>query len=292
LEKLFDPTVSEGSLLKFLNLCIVQSSAGISFDQTHHIRSNILAEYFAGVDTKSIKMPYTFPLESSFECRLFEAIPLTGIDLTNATKYFGFAFGHIVGGLMHISTISHPDLSYSVMQFSGCLACLNLPIFDALHMTICYLFHHSSKKMKSTAAALHTHWSCGFAEYLSSDFDDGLTSFADADFATDLCSRHSFSSHFQLLNGVIVSWGCKKQPATSLHSCGAELHSIYRAGFKCDTLQGFLASISLPLDSPSILFEDNQGTIKLLRTYRFTPVLIWFPMKTCFSLSVFCFILF
>jgi len=94
LEKLFDPTVSEGSLLKFLNLCIVQSSAGIFFDQTHHIRSNILAEYFAGVDTKSIKMPYIFPMESSFECCLFEAIPLTGVDLINATKYFGFAFGH------------------------------------------------------------------------------------------------------------------------------------------------------------------------------------------------------
>jgi hypothetical protein len=31
-------------------------------------------------------------------------------------------------------------------------------------------------------------------------------------------------------------------------------------------IQRFLASIGLPLESPSILFEDNQGTIKLLRT--------------------------
>ncbi len=278
LEKLFDLTVTEGSVLKFLNLRIVQSPAGISFDQTQHIRSILLGEYFANVDPRSIKMhPYPFPLEASFERRLFEAIPLTGIDLTNATKRFGFAFGHIVGGLMHITTISRPDLSYCVMRYSGYMACPNLPIFEALHMTMCYLYHHphlpimySSKKMKSTAAALQTHWKHGFAEFLSSDFGDGLASFADADFARDLRSRRSVSSHFQLLNGVVVGWGCKKQPATSLHSCGAELHSIYRAGFKCDMIQRFLTSIGLPLDSPSILFEDNQGTIKLLRTNRLT----------------------
>jgi hypothetical protein len=221
--------------------------------------------------------PYPFPLEPSFERCLYEAPPLTGIDLNNATKRFGFAFGHIVDGLMHISTISRPDLSYCVMRYSGYMACHNLPIFEALHLTMCYLFHHphlpimhSSKKMKSTATALQTHWKHGFAEYLSSDFGDGLTSFADADFARDLRSRRSVSSHFQLLNGVVVGWGCKKQPATSLHSCGAELHSIYRAGFKCDMIQRFLSPIGLPLESPSILFEDNQGTIKLLHTNRLT----------------------
>ena len=36
LEKVFDLTVNEGSILKFLNICIVQSPAGISFDQTNH----------------------------------------------------------------------------------------------------------------------------------------------------------------------------------------------------------------------------------------------------------------
>jgi hypothetical protein len=35
-------------------------------------------------------------------------------------------------------------------------------------------------------------------------------------------------------------------------------------------LQCFLASFGLPLESPALLFEDNQGTIKLLRTNHFT----------------------
>jgi len=51
--------------------------------------------------------------------------------------------------------------------------------------------------MKQSSATLQTHWKHGFAEYISSDFGDGLTTFADADFAHDLRSRRSASSHFQ-----------------------------------------------------------------------------------------------
>ncbi len=48
------------------------------------------------------------------------------------------------------------------------------------------------------------------------------------------------------------------------------LHSIFQAGFKNDTIQNFLGSIGLSFKSPSVIFEDNQGTIKLLRTHRLT----------------------
>jgi hypothetical protein len=143
LEKLFDLTVCEGSVLKFLNLRIVTSPSGVSFDPTSHIQRTILSEYFKDIPSASIPgQLYPFPLDTSFEKRLYESPPLTGIDLTNATKKFRFAFSHIVGSLMHISTISRPDLAYCVMCYSGYMACPNQPIFDALHLTMCYLYHH------------------------------------------------------------------------------------------------------------------------------------------------------
>jgi hypothetical protein len=43
---------------------------------------------------------------------------------------------------MHISGISHPDISYACMRFSGYMACPNKPIFEALHHTMCCLYHH------------------------------------------------------------------------------------------------------------------------------------------------------
>jgi len=287
LEKLFDLTVSEGSVLKFLNLRIIQSPSGISFDQTDHIKNTILQDYFKNVPVDSIpKQLYPFPLEASFEKKLYEAAPLTGIDLVNVTKRFRFSFGHLVGALMHITQVSRPDLAYSVMRFAGYMACPNLPIFEALHLTLCYLFHHPhlpimypSKPSKHYNSSLQTHWKTGFAEYLPGDYGDSLVSFADADFARCLRSRRSVSANFHLLNGVLVSWSCKKQPVTSLHSSGAELTSLHRAGFKSSLLQTFLQAIGNPLSSPAVLFEDNQGTIKLIRTQRLTDTVRHFDVK-------------
>jgi hypothetical protein len=275
LKKLFNLTVCEGSILKFLNLRIIQSPSGSSFDQTRHIQIVILAEYFKDIPSSSIKHQlYPFPLESSFEKTLYEAKPLTGIDLTNATKHFRFSFGHVVGGLMHIATISRPDLSYCVMRYSGYMSCPNLPIFEALHLTMCYLYHHPHLPImypaKQSKQHIQIHWKTGFVEYLPGDYGDGLATFTNADFACCLRTRCSVSSYFHLLGGVLVSWGCKKQPTTALHSSGAELTSLHRAAFKCSLLQTFLIAIGQPSVLPGMIFEDNQEGIKLIRTQRLT----------------------
>jgi hypothetical protein len=187
---------------------------------------------------------------------------------------------------MHITQVSRPDLAYSVMRFAGFMACPNLPIFEAIHLTLCYLFHHPhlpimypSKQAKQSPLYLQTHWRTGFAEYLPGDYGDGLASFADADFARCLRSRCSVSANFYLLNGVLISSSCKKQPTTSLHSSGAELTSLHRAGFKSSLLQTFLQSIGNPLSSPAVIFEDNQGTIKLIHTQHFTDTVRHFDVK-------------
>jgi len=108
---------------------------------------------------------------------------------------------------------------------------------------------YPSRPYKTSSKTLQTHWTTGFAEYLPGDYGNGLATFADADFARCLRSRRSVSASFHLLNGVIVSWSCKKQPVTTLHSSRAELTSLHRA-----------------LQTPAVLFEDNKGTINLIRT--------------------------
>jgi len=138
---------------------------------------------------------------------------------------------------------------------------------------------YPSKPSKHYNSSLQTHWKTGFAEYLPGDYGDSLVSFADADFARCLRSRRSVSANFHLLNGVLVSWSCKKQPVTSLHSSGAELTSLHRAGFKSSLLQTFLQAIGNPLSSPAVLFEDNQGTIKLIRTQRLMDTVRHFDVK-------------
>jgi hypothetical protein len=123
LEKIFDLTVCEGSVL---NLRIIQSPAGISFDQTQHIQNTLLYDYFKDIPKDSItRQLYPFLLDTTFEKCLYEAPPLQGIELTSVTKKYRFSFGHLVGCLMHIAHVSRPDLAHSVMSYSGYMACPN-----------------------------------------------------------------------------------------------------------------------------------------------------------------------
>jgi hypothetical protein len=287
LSTFFDLTTNQGTTLKFLNMRIIQSPCGISFDQTKHIQSQILDTYFKDVPPSSIPhKPYPFPIEASFEQQLYESPPLTDIDLQNTEAKYKTSFNHLVGKLMHITTISRPDLSYACMRFSGYMACPNEPIFSALHHCLCYLYHHPhlpimypTKAPSTPGGSINTFWSKGQAEYLSPEFGDTLAAFTDADHARCLRTRRSVSVYFILHNSVIISWGCKKQPITSIHSTGSEITALHKGASKTLLIRQLLTAIGYPPTTSTPIFEDNQGTIKLIRTHRLTDTVRHYAVK-------------
>jgi hypothetical protein len=104
---------------------------------------------------------------------------------------------------MHITTISRPDLAYAAMRLSGYMSCPNLPIFEALHHAMCYLYYHPhlpimypAKPPKSDGNALSTLWAKDHAVYLASEYGDCVVTFTDADHARCPRSRHSVSMYF------------------------------------------------------------------------------------------------
>jgi len=246
--KMFDLTSKQGSVLKFLNLRLIQSPHGISFDQTKHIQSQILEPYFVNTPKSSIpRHPYPFPIEASFETQLYEAPPLLVLISKLWKQNLGSSFNHLVGKLMYIRGISRPHISYACMCCSGYMACPNKPIFEALHHTLCYLYHHShlpimypAKPTTPKGNALQTFWAKGHAEYLSSDCGDELATFADADHARCLRTRRSISAYFILYNGVLISWACKKQPITAIHSTASEITALHKGATKtiCEVIAG------------------------------------------------------
>ncbi len=50
-----DITVQTGSVLKYLNIRVVQSEFGVSFNQTHHIKTTIIDKWFPPSSTERIK---------------------------------------------------------------------------------------------------------------------------------------------------------------------------------------------------------------------------------------------
>ena len=66
-------TVQEGHTLKYLNLRIIQTDQGVSFDQTHHIKTNIVDEWFPASKTEHIKSADTpYHTDSDYERQLQE----------------------------------------------------------------------------------------------------------------------------------------------------------------------------------------------------------------------------
>jgi hypothetical protein len=72
MEPMSEVTLQEGAILRFINMCIIQSPDGISIDQTDHIVETIVEAYFKNRDTSELRsITNPFHTYSSFEQRLY-----------------------------------------------------------------------------------------------------------------------------------------------------------------------------------------------------------------------------
>jgi hypothetical protein len=114
------------------------------------------------------------------------------------------------------------------MRVAGYLAAPNAVIFEGLAHTMRYLFFfqhtpsvYPRRPLNKKYLALH--WGKGTDECLPPEFGTILVNTADADYAHGIRDPQSITSHMHLLNGVIVTWKCKTQSITTLHSTGSDI---------------------------------------------------------------------
>ena len=92
-----------------------------------------------------------------------------------------------------------------------------------------------------------------------------LVGYSDADFAGDLDDRRSTSGNLFLFAGCPVSWYSKKQPTVSLSTAEAEYISLSGATQEGVWLRRLLSDFKLHQEAPTVIKEDNQGTIAIAR---------------------------
>ena len=96
-----------------------------------------------------------------------------------------------------------------------------------------------------------------------------LTGYSDADWAGDVDTRRSTSGYvFQIQNSTI-SWCSKRQSCVSKSSTEAEYMALSLATQEAVWLRRLLNDIGLKQQSPSLIYEDNQGAIELSRNPKF-----------------------
>ena len=95
--------------------------------------------------------------------------------------------------------------------------------------------------------------------------------YSDADLARDLHDRRSVTSTIHTINVIYVSWKCKKQVETALHSNGAELRAIQTGVKETIVCRHLMQSMGFIQHGPTLTFEDNQATIQQVIKDHLTP---------------------
>ena len=143
LEQYVPVTVQDGHILKYLNLRIIQTDQGISFDQTHHIKTNIVDEWFPASKTERIKSADTpYRTDSEYERQLQEQLPATGTVLADLEKEYGGRYNAIIGKFLHAEQVSRFDIGFAVTRLAQKNVAPNAAAFQGLSRTARYLATH------------------------------------------------------------------------------------------------------------------------------------------------------
>lgn len=167
-----------------------------------------------------------------------------GLLLSNA-KY-----QQLTGCLLYISVNTRPDIAAAVAILAQKTSKPHQDDWNELKRVLRYL--------KGTA-----NYKLALASKSNNDISD-LFGYADANWAEDRLDRKSNSGYVFMFNGGVVSWMCRKQGCVALSSTEAEFIALSEACQEAIWLRKVLTDLNFKIDSPTLIFEDNQSCLKLI----------------------------
>ena len=136
-------TAQTGTVLKYLNIRVIQTDMGISIDQTQHIKTNVVEKYFPPNRTERLKSADTpYRTDSEYEKALAETLPARGKELTDLEIQFGGAYHSLVGALLHVEQVTRFETGFAVTRLAQFASCPNAPAFHGLNRLIRFLATH------------------------------------------------------------------------------------------------------------------------------------------------------
>ena len=154
-----------------------------------------------------------------------------------------------VGSLLYAAVVSRPDISNSVREVSRFLHRPGPAHWNAVSQIFKYL-----KKTVNFKLAYNLDTS-----------EPTLSGYCDADLAGDIDGRKSTTGYIFMFGGAPLSWRSSLQPTVALSSTEAEYMALTEATNEAISLRQLLADLHMPfvLAAPTVIYEDNQGAIKL-----------------------------
>lgn len=154
----------------------------------------------------------------------------------------------LIGCLLYLAVNSRPDISASVSILAQKTSQPTQYDWIELKRILKYLKGTAHLKLTSVK-----------------ENDTMLVGYADANWAEDRSDRKSNSGYIFFVFGMPVSWTCKKQSCVALSSTEAEFISLSEACKEAVWLRRLLNDFNQHLNTPTVIFEDNQSCLKLIQ---------------------------
>ena len=263
-------TVQTGHVLKYLNQRVVQSDQGISYDQTHHIKTNVIDLFFPPSSSERVKGVDTpYRTDSQYEKDLNETLPATKEELQELEKQYGASYHTQVGMLMHIFQVSQFTTGFAITRLAQFASCPNKPAFEGIRRIARHLVTHPHtpifyprQKLKGYQTIQLEVQPGQVIRQLISNLPVG---FADSDHARDKKTRKSITCVIFTINCVIVHWIMGKQSCVAAHSTESEIRAYYTAVQFLKYFRLLLTWLGHDMSEPTTIFEDNQPAIDIMQ---------------------------
>lgn len=166
--------------------------------------------------------------------------------LPNNTKY-----RQAMGSLLYLATVSRPDIAAAVGFLCRRVETPTESDWKTVKRVMRYLATTIDKKL-----------------LFSSQGNVELKCYVDADWAGDRKDRKSTSGYIFQLGNNTVAWSSRKQTTVALSSTEAEYLAASHACRELLWLRCLLEDLGFANNNPTIVYEDNQGCIKLVESDR------------------------
>ena len=159
----------------------------------------------------------------------------------------------LVGSLLYATVCSRPDIAFAVISLTRFMSAPSESHWEAAKRVLRYLRGTQDKGL------------------IYGEINNFL-GYCDADWAGDTVSRRSTTGYCFIVNGAAISWSSKLQVTVALSSAEAEYMAAAAAVQEVVYLRRLIKVIKVVNDlPPTLLLEDNQGCLALIKNPVFQP---------------------
>ena len=220
-----------GPLHYFLGVRVVQNQHSVWLGQDKYARE--ILDRFNMKDCK----PMSTPMEAS-------AKPQRATE--DSEKFDKRIYQSAIGSLLYIANATRPDLSQAVNRMASYC---NEP--TSVHWR---MVKRIMRYLKGTI---------NLGIMYQREINPELVAYSDSDYAGDIDTRRSTSGYVSLKNGAPIAWKSKKQEIVAQSTAEAEYVALFYATQDVIWIRNLLKELGEKDQKATIIFEDNQASIKI-----------------------------